>query len=136
MKLNNPGGWCVGLMMRLVLISLTLALGAVQALPMADCLCGPRCDGRTPAAAPETRSCCHDEAPAQPQPCACFHRAPPDPATLQLHAPPAIVPFAAETPSLVPGDSIHFDILPVSNSWRADQARGSPLYLLHSALLI
>src|SRR5262245_38229411 len=136
MKLNNSRGRGVGMVMRLVLISLTLAMGAVLALPTADCRCGPACDGRSHPAPAEKRSCCDDEVPTQPRPCACFHRAAPDPATLEMNAPAAVLPATAEAPPPDFDNQVKYEVLPPSNAWRADQARGSPLFLLHSVLLI
>jgi hypothetical protein len=136
MKLNKPHRGRVDLLMRPALISMILAVGGVQFLRAADCHCGPACDGRTPPAAAETQGCCGDEAPIPPEPCGCFHRASPDPATLELNAPPASWPVAAEAPIVNFNARFLFEIVPLSDTWRTVQARGSPLFLLHSVLLI
>jgi len=122
--------------MRTVLVTLALVIGTFQSLPAANCLCRPGCDGSTAHSPAETRSCCGDDVPVSPPPCACFHRAAPDPASLEVNAPPSIGPAATEAPTLEIDARFHLEIFTPSNSWRADRVRGSPLYLLHSVLLI
>jgi hypothetical protein len=136
MKLNNRRARRVERVMRPLVVALALVIGSVQALPAADCHCRPGCDGSAARSPSEPRSCCGDEIPAQPEPCACFHRAAPDPSTAMLNAPPANAPVAAEAPVIDFDAHVLREVLPLSNAWRAVQARGSPLHLLYSVLLI
>lgn len=123
-------------MMRLVFLSWALAVGFVQAAPGSSCLCGPGCDGEEMPASPEPRGCCEEEAPSPSQPCPCFHGPESDPGTLELTAPPSIVPEFVEAPAVDRIPKIQPGNRPDPMFWRASLPRGAPLYLLHSVLLI
>ena len=123
-------------MMRAVLLSWALAVGLVQAAPIATCQCRPGCSGEEMPASPEPRGCCEEEAPPPSQPCPCFHRSDPDPGSLEITAPPSISLVTVAAPAV---DRIPF--IPVGNRsdpifWRASLPRGAPLFLLNSVLLI
>ena len=123
-------------MMKAVLLTWTLAVGLVQAAPVAGCLCRPGCNGEEMPVPTEPRGCCEEEAPTPSQPCPCYHRSDPDPGTLELTALPSISPVTLEAPAV---DRIPFIPLGTKSDpifWRASLPRGAPLYLLHSALLI
>jgi len=53
-----------------------------------------------------------------------------------VNALPSIGPAATEAPTLEIDVRFHLEIFTPSKYWRADRVRGSPLYLLHSVLLI
>ena len=123
-------------MMKAVLLSWALAVGFVQAAPVAGCLCRPGCNGEEMPSSPESRGCCEEEAPPPSQPCPCFHRSDPDPGTLELTSPPSISPATLEAPAVDLNPFIPLGTTSDPIFWRASLPRGAPLYLLNSVLLI
>jgi hypothetical protein len=108
------------------LFFLALSFGALQTVAYTDCCCFYDCPRQGEA---ETDCCGDGDAPS------CVHLAPSSDVDVQIPAAPApglsFVLFIVVPPALPPGPSrtVERGILP-------PPARGRPLYLLHSLLLI